>query len=199
LKNKLLYIAFASLFISCSKESELKLELSSEILSFKPNYSSARSFSSLGDTIKLQFLSSSTSFVESGSVGGTHGSFEGIDRLLLEQEDYRIGSDSLGISINYQFRSVYAEEAPTLHNDFLSISFSDSLNQMDPDLSLRFDGDTTIFILNNSYYSDSVFIADQYFYNVVASQGLNGMALYTNSIGLIGFTTSNNRTFQIIN
>jgi hypothetical protein len=70
---------------------------------------------------------------------------------------------------------------------------------MNPDLSLRFDGDTSIFLLNNSYYSDSVLIVDQYFYDVVASQSDNGMALYINSIGLIGFTTSNNRTFQIIN
>jgi hypothetical protein len=199
LKNKLLYIAIITLSLACSKESELKLELSSSILSFKPNYSNARSFSSMGDTVQLQFLSGSSSCAENGSLGGTYGAFEGVDRLLLENEDYRIGSDSLGLSINYQFRSAYITESPSLQNDFLTITFSDSIKKMNPDLSLRFDGDTSIFLLNNSYYSDSVLIVDQYFYDVVASQSVNGMALYINSIGLIGFTTSNNRTFQIIN
>jgi hypothetical protein len=199
LKNSILYIILFASLLACSKESELRLELSSQILSFKPNYSRARSFSSNGDTVNLQLLSTSSSFAENGALDGNYGAFDGVDRLLLEQEDYRIGSDSLGLSFNYQFRCAYAETAPSLRNDFLYLNFSDSLQEMNPDLSLRFDGDTTIFLLNRTFYSDSLFIGDKYFYEVVASQADNGMAVYLNSLGLIGFTTSTNRTFQIVN
>tara|TARA_R110002050_G_scaffold63696_2_gene139068 strand:- start:87 stop:686 length:600 start_codon:yes stop_codon:yes gene_type:complete len=199
LKNNILYIILLAGLWACTKESEVKLELSGQILSFKPDYSRARTFSSEGDTLKLELLSNSSSFSENGALNGNYGAFNGVDRLLLEQEDYRIGSDSLGLSFNYQFRCAYAETAPSLRNDFLYLNFSDSLQEMNPDLSLRFDGDTNIFLLNRTFYSDSIFIADKYFYEVVASQADNGMAVYLNSLGLIGFTTSANRTFQIVN
>lgn len=199
MKNSILYIILFTSLWACSKESELRLELSTQILSFKPNYSRARSFSSNGDTINLQLLSSTSSFSENGALDGNYGAFDGVDRLLLEQEDYRIGSDSLGLSFIYQFRCAYAETAPSLRNDFLYLNFSDSLQEMNPDLSLRFDGDTSIFLLNRTFYSDSLFIGDKYFYEVLASQADNGMAVYLNSLGLIGFTTSTNRTFQIVN
>jgi hypothetical protein len=199
LKNKLIYIILISSFWACSKESELRLELSSQILSFKPNYRNPQSFSSEGDTIMIQFLSSSNSFSQNGALNGDYGPYEGIDKLLLEQEDYVIGSDSLGLKFNYQFRCAYQEEANSLKNDFLFLNFQDSLSEMDPSLGLRFDGDTNITLLNNSFYSDSLLIGDKYFYGVVANQASNGMAVYINNFGLIGFTNSTNRTFQIIN
>jgi len=199
LKNKFTYIILLSLLLACGKESELKLELSSQILSFKPKYDSPKSFSSQGDTIQLRFISSASSFSENGALNGDYGAYNGIDRLLLEQEDYVIGSDSLGFNFNYQFRCAYANEAPSLRRDFLFLTFSDSLATMDPNLSLRFDGDTSIFLLNNTFFADSIIINDKYFYEVVASQANNDMAVYLNSIGLIGFTTSTNKTFQIIN
>ncbi len=184
---------------ACSKESELKLSLSSQILSFKPNYRNPQAFSSEGDTVLLQFLGESSSFNESGALNGSYGPYKGIDKLLLEEENYSIGSDSLGLKFNYQFRCAYQEDASSLKYDFLFIKFQDSLSEMNPSLSLRFDGDTSISLLNNSYYSDSLKIEDKYFYGVVANQASNGMAVYINSFGLIGFTTSTNRTFQIIN
>lgn len=199
MKNKFIYIILISSFWACSKESELKLELSNQILSFKPNFTNPKSFSSEGDTVLLKLLSSSTSFTENGALDGNYGPYNGIDKLLLEQEDYTVGSDSLGLSFNYQFRCNYQAEAPSLKNDFLFLNFKDSLSEMDPSLSLRFDGDTSIALLNNSFYTDSIIIDDKYFYGVVASQASNGMAVYINSFGLIGFTTSTNRTFQIIN
>jgi len=147
----------------------------------------------------LELLGNSKSFAENGALSGNYGPYDGVDRLLLEQEDYIIGSDSLGLRFNYQFRCGYQQEAVSLKNDFLFLNFRDSLANIDPSLSLRFDGDTNITLLNNSFYTDSLIINDKYFYGVVASQGSNGMAVYINSFGLIGFTTSTNRTFQIIN
>gem|GEM_PF-2581058 len=199
MKNKFIYIILIFSLWACTKESELKLELSSQILSFKPNYTNPKSFSSNGDTVMLELLGSSRSFTENGALSGNYGPYDGVDKLLLEQEEYIIGSDSLGFRFNYQFRCAYQEEAASLKNDFLFLNFKDSLAAMDPSLSLRFDGDTSIALLNNSFYTDSLIIDDKYFYSVVASQASNGMAVYINSFGLIGFTTSTNRTFQIIN
>lgn len=200
MKSKYLNIAFCALILSaCSKESSLKLELSDDILSFKPTYKTGPLYSSNGDTIQLSIAEDRSYFYEKGGLDGTFGPYEGIDRLIEERLDYRLASDSLGLNIEYRFAAIYEALGISLQNDFLLLSFSDSLNSILPEINLRYDGDTTLFLLNNTQFLDSVLIADKYFYNVLAQQSANGMALYMNNTGILGFTTSANRTYQIIN
>lgn len=199
MKNSILYIILFASLLACSKESSLKLELSDEILSYRPSYNSAPLFSSNGDTIQLDVQSSERYFYEKGNLDGSFGPYEGIDRLLEERAEYILASDSLGLTFNFRIAAIYTPSAPALHNDFLLLNFNDSLNELIPELSIGYDGDTSFFLLNNTYYRDSLKINDRYFYNVLAQENPSGMAVYINNTGLLGFRTSTNRTFQIVN
>lgn len=198
--SKLLFFPFVLLFVlSCSKENFLRLSSSDNIRQYIPDYSSPKRFASTTDTIVLSLQESSHYFVDGEFSLSTGGTLPDFDKVELERTTLTIGCDTPYLRFHFQLRTEYNNQLPTRSEDQLFITFEDSSGTADAGIQLNFT-DSLRCVSGRCAFQDTLNILSGSFRNVYFTQrdNISRNFLYVNSSGLIGFRTSDQKTYELI-
>lgn len=187
---------------ACETESSRSLELNTAFLSLKPTNEYSKSFANnQGDTV-LVYLQTNQSSTENISSSGELGSFGAIERLSAETRSYQLSCDDPSFTLSYRF---FIRENPfddRTYSDYLSLEFSDSTGSLSDELSLYYQNDSIFILSNPFFYQDSLSLIANDFSDVlgpnISDPDEKRMFYYNTAKGLLGFTTREGVTFELI-
>jgi hypothetical protein len=200
-KTRRLAVFFSLLLaLACADENELRLNLGGDIKQYLPNYSQAKRFvSNTGDTITLKSMGRSQEWEKINEKLPAVGGLSGYDYLLLETQKLRVGSDTPYLRFNFELKAQYAPQQERLATDLFSLTFEDGSSEL---LTFGLDYiDSVKCSISRCNFTDTLKVLNRTFLNCYFTprDSTEVKAIYLNSTqGLIGFRSSTNQIFELI-
>lgn len=185
---------------TCTKDSFLRLEVNGATANFFPDYTNSKSFASnSGDTISISLVDQTTYFESINPGIGNRGSLPDYDRVEIERRRLTIGSDTPFIRVSYSLDAAYSPNSITQTQDVLTVNYQDEgLTGLSLDFNYL---DSLQCLSDRCSFDDTITLLSRTFNNVYFTRrdSVSLGALYISSAnGLIGFKTSGNEIFELI-
>lgn len=196
-----LFFTLLIVLLSCAKESQLRLELSSNLNSFYPQeVSSMRFFNNNGDTVLLPLTVKNEGFEKVEVELGTGGALSDLEQIEAEGKRVVFQENTQGLELSFDWQAEYSAERPNFSYDRFELRLRDTDPSEEALLSLEY-RDSLQCTSPRCQYADTLRLLSKTYRKVYFTRrdSVSQKALYLSQTkGLIGFKAANNQLFERI-
>lgn len=193
-------IVLTSLLFACSKESYYTLTPAEDIVSFIPNNKVAKHYrSNNGDTVAFFQYGIDTTFARTSQDIGSTGNVGTLDYVEVRQHKAVLAGLDNPYKVKYELNSFYDASLGSRSRDILTVNYLENDEEL-AQLSVTFT-DSLICSSDRCDFLTSLKLQEKTFSNVyfLKRDSVNHVSLYINQAkGLVGFRTTDNRIFELI-
>lgn len=190
----------AILLQACSKESYYTLTPAKEITDYIPNNKTAKHYrSNNGDTITFMQSGIDTNYVRTSQDIGSTGNVGTLDYVEVRQHRTTIKGINNPYKVKYELNSFYDASLGSRSRDVLKVLYYEDDNEL-ANLSFSFT-DSLSCTSERCEFATSLKMQEKTFSNVyyLKRDSVNRVSLYINQAkGVVGFRTTDNRIFELI-
>ena len=200
MKKVLCILFITTLFLACSKESYYTLTPAEDITNLIPNNTTTKRYrSNNADTLYFTQSGIDTSYVRSSQDIGSTGNVGTLDYVEVRRHTATIVGVNSPYKVTYQLSSVYDASLGSRSRDLLNVNYFENDKKL-AGLSFTFT-DSLSCISERCDFLTSIKLQEKTFSNVyyLKRDSVNHVSLYINQAkGLVGFRTTDNRIFELI-
>ncbi len=200
MRNTLSLIALLLALQACNKDSYFTLTPTQDIVQFIPNNKTTKHYrSNTADTLAFTQSGIDTSYIRSSQDVGSTGSVGTLDYVEVQEHHATLRGVGNPYKVTYRVYSQYDSSFGSRSKDFLDITFFEN-NVVQGKLSFLYT-DSLRCVSKRCAFEPTLKLQEKTFSNVyfLKRDSISRSSFYINTLkGLVGFRTTDNKIFELI-